>query len=192
MNVRVTSASADGEPIPASLSGATVKDDGTFELKGLSGQRTMIRVSAPSGWSVRSVKLSGADITDTGTEFKPGETTSGLEIELTSKSSSVSGTVTTTDGAIVKDYTVVVFAESPDLWRLPMTRWVSGGRPDLEGRFKIQNLPAGNYYAAAVEYLQEGEWGDPELLDRLKSQAKRFTLDDGGTQTLDLKLITKY
>jgi hypothetical protein len=192
MNVRVTSASADGEPIPASLSGATVKDDGTFELKGLSGQRTMIRVSAPSGWSVRSVKLNGADITDTGTEFKPGETTSGLEVELTSKSSSVTGTVTTTDGAILKDYTVVVFAESPDLWRLPMTRWVSGGRPDLDGRFKIQNLPAGNYYAAAVEYLPEGEWGDPELLDRLKSQAKRFSLDDGGTQTLDLKLMTKY
>jgi Carboxypeptidase regulatory-like domain len=192
MNVRVNSAPVDGDtPLPASFGGATVKDDGTFELKGLSGQR-MLRVSAPPGWIVRSVKLNGIDITDTGAEFKPGETTSGLEIELTSRSTSVTGTVTTNEGSILKDYTVVLFAEDSELWRLPMTRWVTGGRPDQDGRFKIQNLPAGRYYAAAVEYLPSGEWGDPELLDRLKSHAKRFSLDDGGTQTLDLKLITKY
>ena len=35
---------------------------------------------------MKSVKLNGIDITDTGVEFKTGETTSGLEIELTSKS----------------------------------------------------------------------------------------------------------
>ncbi len=192
MNVRVNSSPADGDaPVPAAFGGTNVKEDGTFELKGLSGQR-MIRVSAPSGWIVRSVKLNGTDITDTGAEFKAGETTSGLEIELTTKSTSVAGTVTTNEGSILKDYTVVLFAETPDLWRLPMTRWVAGGRPDQDGRFTIQNLPAGRYYAAAVDYLPQGEWGDPELLERLKSQAKRFTLDDGGNQTLDLKLMTKY
>ena len=35
-------------------------------------------------------------------------------------------------------------------------------------------------------------WGDPALLDRLKSAARRFTVDEGGTQTLDLKLTAKY
>ena len=72
-----------------------------------------------------------------------------------------------------------------------MTRWVTGARPDQEGRFKIHNLPAGQYYAIAVDYLPQGEWGDPELLDRLKSKAKRFTLGDGATQTLDLKLVRR-
>jgi hypothetical protein len=191
MNLRVSSAPVDGDAPLTALGGARVKEDGTFELKGLSGQR-LIRVTAPTGWIVRAVKLNGTDITDTGAEFKPGETTSGLEIELTSKSTSVTGTVTTSEGSIIKDYTFVVFAETSELWRLPMTRWVAGGRPDQDGRFKIQNLPAGRYYAAAVEYLPQGEWNDPDLLDRLKSQAKRFSLDEGGTQTLDLKLTTKY
>ena len=40
--------------------------------------------------------------------------------------------------------------------------------------------------------MPQGEWGDPELLDRLKSKAKRFTLGDGATQTLDFKLTGEY
>ena len=73
-----------------------------------------------------------------------------------------------------------------------MSRWVVGTRPDQDGRFKVENLPAGSYYAVAVDYLPQGEWGDPELLDRLKLRAKRFTLDEGQTATLDLKLSDTY
>ncbi len=113
-------------------------------------------------------------------------------MEISSRSTSISGAVTASDGSILKDYTVVIFSETPEHWRLPMTRWVTGTRPDQDGRFKVQNLPAGNYLAVAVDYVPQGEWGDPELLDRLKAKAKRFTLGDGATQTLDLKLTGDY
>jgi hypothetical protein len=83
----------------------------------------------------------------------------------------------------------VVFSDNPQHWTLPMSRWISGARPDQEGRFKIRNMPAGSYYAAAVDYLEAGAWSDPELLERLKTSASRFTLADGETQTLDLKII---
>ena len=192
-SVRILSTAVDPDNALGAVGGAagTVKEDGTFELKGLAGPR-MIRVAAPPGWTLKSVKLNGADITDTGADFKPGETTSGLEVELTSKATAVTGGVTGEAGGPLKDYTVVVFSEMPDHWRLPMTRWVQGARPDQDGRFKIQNLPAGSYYAVAVDYLPQGEWGDPEILDRLKSHARRFSLDDGGTQALDLKLTGQY
>ena len=39
-----------------------------------------------------------------------------------------------------------MFSEIPEQWRLPMTRWVTGTRPDQDGRFKVQNLPAGSYW----------------------------------------------
>jgi hypothetical protein len=186
--IRVTSVATDSDgPAPGSL-GASLKDDGTFELKGLAGPRLLRIAGAPPGWTVKSVKANGIDITDTGAEFKPGEAVSGLDVELTQRTTTVIGTVSAADGSLVKDYTVVVFAESAELWRLPMTRWVNGTRPDQEGRFKFQNLPAGEYYAVAVEYVPMGEWGDPELLDRLRSKAKRFTLADGASQTLDLRL----
>ena len=190
--LRISSVAVDAEG--PSLGGglASVKEDGAFELKGLAGTRLIRATGTPPGWSLKSVKLNGNDITDTGAEFKPGDAVSGLEIELTNKVSSLSGTVTSADGAVLKDYTVVVFAESPELWRMPMTRWVNGTRPDQEGRFKLQNLPVGTYYAIAVDYLPQGEWGDPDLLDRLRPKAKRFTLSEGAAQTLDLRLTGDY
>jgi len=190
--IRLTSMSVDSDGGPSLAGAANAKDDGSFELKGLTGARLIRIANAPPGYTLKSVKLNGTDITDTGAEFKAGETTSGLEVELASKSTSVTGTVTAGDGSIVKDYTVVIFSESPEYWRLPLTRWVAGTRPDQDGRFKVQNLPAGTYLAAAVGYLPQGEWGDPDFLDRLKSKAKRFTLGDGATETLDLKLVGEY
>jgi hypothetical protein len=190
-SIRITSSAADAEgPSIAGL--GTVKEDGTFELKGLSGTRVIRIGNAPPGWILKSVRLNGTDITDTGAEFKAGETTSGLEIELTQKSTTITGSVTAADGALLKDYTLVIFSESPEHWRYPNTRWVSGSRPDQDGRVKVQNLPAGAYYAVAVDYLPTGEWSDPEILDRLKAKARRFTLGEGATETLDLKLTREY
>jgi hypothetical protein len=185
-----TAVDADGPTLGGGL--GTVKEDGSFELKGLAGVRLIRVTNTPPGWILKSVKLNGSDITDNGADFKTGETTSGLEIELTSKATSVSGTVSSSDGSLLKDYTIVVFSENAEQWRLPSTRWVTGSRPDQDGRFKIANLPAGQYYAIAVDYVPQGEWGDPELLDRLKSKGTRFTLDDGATQTLSLKLVESY
>ena len=190
--LRISSVAVDSEGPQIGGGLGSVKEDGTFELKGLAGTRLIRAANTPPGWSVKSVKLNGNDITDTGAEFKPGDTVSGLEIELTNKVSSLSGMVTSADGSALKDYTVVVFSESADLWRMPMTRWVSGTRPDQEGRFKLQNLPAGSYYAIAVDYLPQGEWGDPDLLDRLRPKAKRFTLSEGAAQTLDLRITAEY
>jgi len=191
-SIRIMSMAVESDGPTLGGGAATPKDDGSFELKGLTGPRLIRLGNAPPGWTLKSVKLNGTDITDTGTEFKAGETTSGLEVELTNKATSVNGSVTASDGSVLKDYTLVIFSETPEHWRLPMTRWVTGTRPDQDGRFKVLNLPAGNYLAVAVDYVPQGEWGDPELLDRLKSKAKRFTLGDGATQTLDLKLTGEY
>jgi hypothetical protein len=88
----------------------------------------------------------------------------------------------------VNDYTVVVFSDDPQRWTAPNTRHVAGSRPDQAGRFQLKQLPPGSYYAIAVDYLPQGEWGDPEVLDRLKDKATRFTLEEGETKTLDLRM----
>jgi hypothetical protein len=137
---------------------------------------------------LKSVTVEGQDVTDTGFDFKPGGAVTGIDVVVTTKTTEINGTVTTSNGQPVKDFTAVLFADDPAKWALPQTRYVTAVRPDQEGRFKVRNLPAGDYLAIAVEYLAQGEWGDPEVLDRLKSKAARVTLDEGESKAVQLKI----
>ena len=53
-------------------------------------------------------------------------------------------------------------------------------------------LPPGTYNVVAVDYIENGAWGDPELLERLKPRAKRVTLSEGASERVDLKLTEQY
>jgi hypothetical protein len=181
---------SDGPMMMVGASGATAKEDGTFQLKGLAGHRVIRAINLPSGWMLKAVRLNGIEITDSGVDFKPGEQLSNLEIVLTGKATEITGGVTAANGEPTKDYTVVVFSDDPSHWSLPMSRWVAGSRPDQDGRFKISNMPPGTYYAVALEYIESGAWNDPDLLERLKTVAKPFTLTEGDRETLDLKIAS--
>jgi uncharacterized protein (DUF2141 family) len=177
---------------PMSMGGVTsVKPDGSFEIHGLSGMR-MFRVNGlRRGLAVKAVLANGVDVTDTGVEFKAGEALTGMEILATAKTTEISGTVKDAAGAALKDFTVVVFSTDPQRWALPNSRYVAGARPDQEGRFHLADLPPGSYYAAAVDYLVQGEWEDPEILDSLKGRAVSVRVDEGEKKAIDLKLVER-
>jgi hypothetical protein len=188
--IRVSAAPVDSDG-PAMMfggGGGMVKADGSFELKGLSGTRLLRAVNLPAGWMLKEVRVNGAEVTDTGVEFRAGEAVTGAEIVLTAKSTEVKGTVTAAGSQLAKDYTLAVFSDDPQRWTLPGSRYITGTRPDQDGRFQVKGLPAGGYYAVAVEYLAQGEWNDPEVLERLKASATRFSLADGETKVLELRL----
>jgi hypothetical protein len=188
MRVLATPIDADGPAM--SLMGGTgaVQPDGSFELGGLAGGRLIRVMNVPAGWMLKAIRLNGQDITDTGASFRAGETVAGLEVVLTNRLTQITGTVTSGNGDPVKDYTVVVFSDDATLWAVPQSRHVTGVRPDQEGRFQVPNLPAGGYYAVAVEYIEQGTWGDPDVLNRLKASATSFSLRDGEQKTLNLEI----
>jgi Carboxypeptidase regulatory-like domain len=178
----------DTMPAAASVFGMTsVKDTGAFEIDGLVGGRVFRLANPPKGWFLKRVTHDGEDITDKGYTFKPGEDVDDFEIALTTRSQTVTGSVTNDKGEPLKEYTVVVFPEDTQKWTLTGSRWRSSARPDQQGQFKIADLPPGDYLAIAVEYVGEGEWTDPEWLARAVKNATKFTLAEGGTKTLDLK-----
>jgi protocatechuate 3,4-dioxygenase beta subunit len=188
--LRITAASADGEPALAMLGGSgSVTAEGTFELKGLAGHRLFRVANVPAGWTLKAATVNGQDVTDTGLDIKGTDTINNVEVVLTNRSTELSGTVKSGNDPAL-DYTVVIFAEDAQKWTVPQPRYIHSARPSQDGKFQLKNLPAGSYYAVALEYIPQGDWFDPEVLERLKSKATRFTLDEGGTQTLDLRLET--
>jgi hypothetical protein len=187
IRVTVPAVDIDSSPMPA-FGGANVKETGAFEVDSLIGTRVFRVANLPKGWVLKRVRLNGEDVTDKGLEFKPGEEITGFDIELTNKTTVITGSVTDAKNQPTKDYTIVVFAQEQGKWALPLNRWTGSARPDQEGRFKLSNLPPGDYYAIAVDYVAQGEWSDPEWLARASKKATRFTLDEGAAKTLDLKL----
>lgn len=164
---------------------APVRDDLTFELA-TTATRAALRVTGNSKWAITSIRADGADVTDS-LDIAPGTELHDVDVELTSQVPELSGLVTTAGGAPVANYTVVVFAQDRALWT-PVTRHVSTGRPDQQGRFRVRSLPPGDYYAVALEYVEPGSWLDPEFLDGLVSAASSVVLNAGETKTVDLKL----
>lgn len=169
---------------------ASVKENGAFEIDGLVGGRMFQFMNPPKGWFIKRISHEGADITDQGRDFKPGEDVDGFEITMTRRTQRLGGRVIGDAGNPVREYTVVTFAEDPDKWTHPSSRWIKSGRPDQDGKFEVTDLPAGKYLAVAVDYVPQGEWNDPEWLARAAKNATKVTLEDGASTTLDLKLTS--
>src|SRR5258708_18589019 len=172
---------------------ARVSDDLAFETKSPPG---LMRITlgggfkaSPAGWAVRSIRVNGADVTDTGIDIKPNEDISGIELELTNKITTISGLVRNSRGDVSKDYTTIVFAQDKEKWTAN-TRYQSSGRPDQDGRFKISGLPPGEYYIIAVDRLEQGQSSDPDFLDSVRSGATSLSLREGETRSVDLRLTS--
>ena len=52
-----------------------------------------------------------------------------------------------------------------------------------------RNLPPlDDYLVIAVQNLESGQAGDPEFLKRAQEEAKSFSLNEGETKAVDIKL----
>jgi hypothetical protein len=169
----------------------TLNDDWSFEMRAMKGPVLLRAGRTPPGYTLKAVYFNNQDVTDSGINFKPGESISGVQVVLTAKSSTVSGNVTDARSQPVMDYAAIVFAEDSAKWGF-MSRYVHMARPDQQGAFQVKELPPGRYLAAAVDYLEEGEETNPETLERLRNTATPFTLDEGDAKALTLKVVAQY
>lgn len=172
--------------------GRNVSEEGTFTLTNLFGQR-LIRLNGLSPeWMLESVIVDGRNVTDTPVELAPNAEITGARIVVTDRVTEVSGSVASADGkSSSRDFTVIVFPDEETRWTAP-SRYVRSARPDQQGLFKIRALPPHDrYLAVAVDYLEQGEEGDAELLAALKGQASAFRLRPGDTATVSLKLVQR-
>ena len=153
----------------------------------MSGLR-LVTVASRQGWIMKRATLNGEDVTDTPVDLREHDV-NGLEVTLTLRTTTVTGAVVGPDEKAVQDYSVVMFADDDTKWSA-WSRYVVLARPAQQDRFTTKGLPAGPYIAVAMASVANGEWQDPEFLQKLRGRAEavRFTLVDGESKTLRLTM----
>ena len=174
------------QTMPGTAGNARINEDWTFEITGLFDSR-LFRVSAPPGWTLKSVSLNGQDITDVPMDFPSGQSFGGLQVTITNRSTDINGRVTDTRGTAITDATIVVFPADDSRWT-SLSRFIRTARPDQDGQFQMRGLPAfDRYLAIAVQGMEEGQANDPDFLATLRDKATSFSLNEGETRALDLR-----
>jgi carboxypeptidase family protein len=185
--VRVTLSAPFGKVLPTVYVNA-VESDWSFKLMGLGGPFMFRVMGLPPDWTLGAVRLNQKDITDTPWDVPTGaKEISGLKVVVTQKIGRVSGMVADSSGRPTSSATIVVFSEDVDHWT-PGSRFTRTTRPGADGRFSIRDLPAGTYRAVARDYIEEGQWEDRKFLEELRDDGVRFTLAEGASDVVTLRL----
>jgi hypothetical protein len=165
---------------------------GRFQLRGIIGRAIFVtgfkNYETKLEWSIKSVMLNGADITDIPIDIPSVGEIRGIEITLTDTPPLLSGTVTNARREAVNDYVVVILPERLREGVLP-GRFTRTARPNQQGRYEIRGLPAGDYLGVAVSAFEFGNEWDPAFRKHVEPRAKRFRLNHSQTATLDLQLM---
>ncbi len=170
--------------LPPTAGNSPIDAAGRFRIAGVRGKVRVI--GGGGGWFTKRVLLKGTDVTR---GFDVSGDVDGIEIVLTNQVTTITGTVRDARSIGRNDFIVAFFpvGQFDREERASRQRTI---RPDPDGVYRIRNMPAGNYLAAAVPAMSlpiEGEW-DPAFFERIKLAATSLTLTEGQTLGLNLDL----
>jgi hypothetical protein len=178
----------DRSPLVGGSPSVVVASNWTFDMRRVIGRRLFRLSNLPEKWALEAVRLDNRDITDEPVDVSPALFKTGrLQVVITNNATLLTGTTTNDRGEPVSGATVIAFSEDGTKWG-EFSRFVQATRPDQSGQYKIAGLPPGAYRVVALEYVVEGDWSDPEVLDKLRGPATTITLRAGETQTVALKI----
>jgi protocatechuate 3,4-dioxygenase beta subunit len=189
--IDITTAVIDPEQSPAAPANADVHADWSFEIKGVNGPRRLRLERAPAEWTLREILVRGIDVTDRPLAFgKADQSLADVEIVLTDRVNTVSGTIVDDRGRPAAAAKAIVFSPDRDRW-YPASRYLRVITAGADGAIAFAGLPAGSYYAAAVATLPtdgDDAWQEPAYLESLVGRAVAFALGEGQAQVLNLKV----
>jgi hypothetical protein len=163
-----------------------VKDDGTFELTNVYGLNKLSINPMPTGWAVRRIEHDGKDYADVPVDLHGGQKLDGVTIVLSKSLPRINGTLLDEQGQPAGG-TALIFPEDSARWGED-SRLVRTTRPDAAGTFELRNVVPGDYLAVALDYVRDGDWTDPEFLEKLRADGKRVQVGKSGSATVALTL----
>ena len=157
---------------------ATVKPDGSFELRRVGRDKFQIGVTAPAGTYLKSVSVAGQEVMLTGLDLSAADAVAPVEVVLGTKPAAVSGRV--------KDATTgVVWLMGAD----PNGRIVA--KLDAQGQFSQGGLAPGEYRAIALESAEMVAEFDEDAQRKAQGKFEKVKVSEGETASLTLTVVTQ-
>jgi len=175
-----------GAQVSLAAAPARVDATGRFSITGVTAGRYRLQatIDGPSGWMLNAATLSGRDVLDVPVDLR--QSLDGLVVTFSDRPAELSGIVRDGSGNPIAADTIVLFSADRTLWTA-RSRRIRAEQSATDGTYQFRMLPAGEYYVAAVADVDDFEWYDPVLLDRLAvSSALRTTIAEGEKKSFDL------
>lgn len=171
---------------------ATVAADGSFAVEGLiPGTYAFtvgMNVATPSPWRPRSLMVDGRDLLDAPVDIKFGTADmTAAVLTFTDARAELAGTLTVPADQTADRYAIVVFTVDRALWREGARR-LRTIRPAPDGAFSIMDLPAGEYFLAAVDNAPPDDWQQASFLEQLAAASVKVTIRDGEKTLQSLRI----
>jgi hypothetical protein len=176
-----------GAEVQRTAISATVRPDGTFQFDGIMpGAYRFATSGEPAGWRSKSARLGTRDVFDLPFEVSSTDVTD-IEVSLSDQHSQLAGRLTDANGVAATSYFVIAFAVDRAFW-LPSSRRLRSVRPDTDGGFRLDDLPPGEYYLAALTEADSTEWQSPAYLDQVIAAAVKVALGDNEKKIQNLRV----
>lgn len=162
----------------------------TFLTPGLpDGQYFLNVATPPAGWFFKSAMLNGRDVSMASVELT-GDDVTGIVMTFTDRATTVGGVVRELGDLATTDVRIIVFPTNQDLWKGGnLTRRIRAVTANDRGEFTVPAIVPGEYYAVAVPAERvPPDWQEAAFLQPLIRHARRASVADGATGSVDLVL----
>ena len=179
-----------------------IAPDWTFSVDGLVGTCAAPTYGMFGRWTLKSIVINNQDLRNGSVTFEPGQHYGNVQIVVTDRKNELNLHVTDEKSQPTREYAVLVFPIDKAKWEAtsqvvrtfvpPSTEMIAsmqamatasgrGNLPAQVGRETVSGLTSGEYYAIALDDIDNDSWRDPAVLERLATAATRVTMTEGPT-----------
>ena len=171
--------------LAATIGGSAVMPDGSFTVSNLrpdTEYRLFVNGLRPDLWPESAI-LGTIDLFDGPARLTANRTSEPMIVTFSAQRTELFGTLSGDD--LISPIFVVVFPSDRSLWGLE--RRTRAVQPDATGRYRFENLPAGDYLVGAVGDVDPEAWRSQSFLEQLEKVAVKVVLGRDERRQLDIR-----
>ncbi len=163
-------------------SGGKAGQDGKLLLHQMfTGHYDVLVGGLPENHYVKSIRAGEMEVLADGARVLPGMQ---LDVLVSPNGGKLNGTVVNGRGEVVTSASVILMAPNA-----PLIRRLKTASVDQQGQFQLSGIAPGDYFLAAVEEADTGEYWEPEFLTKNEKLIEKRSIRESATESKALKLI---